>query len=633
MIFKRPLKSIRLKMLLVLGAVSLLALVVSGTAMMFNDWRSHREVLVGQLNTLADVVSRASAPALSFDDQKAANENLALMAAAPAIKAAALYSAKGVLFAKYIRTGGGAAALPKLPESDGLRAAGDSLVLFKRVIDNNEILGTLYVETINDQKDRMLASLEILLAVLGASMLLAFLVSTQLQKAVTGPILAVADVARQVVDNRDFTLRAKTVSQDETAVLVKAFNAMLDELERRAADLETANRQMAQEVVDRGLAQEALQVSERRYRVLVTTIAAVTWVADTQGAWNEDVSEWTAYTGQRKEEYAGLKWWQAFHADDRATVAQIWERNIAEPLEIVVRLWHQPSGEYRFVSVRAVPNIEGDGTVAEWIGSVSDIHDKRMIEEEVRTLNAELEQRVTVRTAQLEEANHELESFSYSVSHDLRAPVRAVSGFSRILAHDHGHQLGDEGNRLLNIIQGESVRMGALIDDLLTFSRLGRKAIQPSLLNMQDIASSVLHGLTVQYEGTQPTFVKGTLPSAYGDRALITQVWTNLLSNALKFSAKRDQPVIEVGAISEENEYVYFVRDNGAGFDPRYKAKLFGVFQRLHDATEFSGTGVGLALVQRIVTRHGGRVWADSVIDEGATFCFTLPKEVADGRN
>lgn len=173
--------------------------------------------------------------------------------------------------------------------------------------------------------------------------------------------------------------------------------------------------------------------------------------------------------------------------------------------------------------------------------------------------------------------------------------------------------------------------MGQLIDDLLAFSRLGRRALDPTDLNMVEMAKSVYERLNHADPGKPVAFQLGPMPQAKGDRGLFEQVWVNLLSNALKFSSKKDAPVIQVGGISEEHEHVFFVRDNGAGFDPRYQSKLFGVFQRLHRDDEFTGTGVGLALVHRIVTRHGGRVWADGTPGEGATFYFTLPKEPLNG--
>jgi len=249
----------------------------------------------------------------------------------------------------------------------------------------------------------------------------------------------------------------------------------------------------------------------------------------------------------------------------------------------------------------------------------------------LRALNTELEERVTARTAQLEAANKDLESFSYSVSHDLRAPIRAIRGFSSLLIEDHGAALDAEARRKIGVVSAEATRMGSLIDDLLAFSRLGRRAIEPSELDMQQLAQTTYERLC-QADNTRVDFRLGSLPRATGDRGLFEQVWVNLLSNAIKFSSKKESPVIEVGGISQEHEHVYFVRDNGAGFDAKYRDRLFGVFQRLHSDSDFSGTGVGLALVHRIVTRHGGRVWADGELGRGATFHFTVPKESPDGR-
>jgi len=246
---------------------------------------------------------------------------------------------------------------------------------------------------------------------------------------------------------------------------------------------------------------------------------------------------------------------------------------------------------------------------------------------EVDRLNAGLERRVAERTVELETSVRELEGFSYSVSHDLRAPLRAILGFAKLLLEDHAEQLDGEARRKLGVIQGEAARMGQLIDELLAFSRLGRKAMTMSELDMTELARGAYSVLNRESGGMRADFHLGALPRAKGDRVLVGQVWANLLSNAIKFSSKRETPRIEVSAISDEREYVYFVRDNGAGFDPRYRSKLFGVFQRLHSSSEFPGTGVGLALVERIVVRHGGRVWADSKPNEGATFYFTLPKE------
>jgi signal transduction histidine kinase len=237
---------------------------------------------------------------------------------------------------------------------------------------------------------------------------------------------------------------------------------------------------------------------------------------------------------------------------------------------------------------------------------------------------SELERRVRERTAQLEQVNKELESFSYSVSHDLRAPVRAISTFCGLMREDHESALDAEARRKLGIIESETARMGTLIEGLLDLSRFGRSALTLTHLDMADMAYAVFARLTAAH-ANRAELKLGSLPAALGDRTLLEQVWTNLLANALKFSAKKDRPVIEVSGSREGAECTYVVRDNGAGFDPRYAANLFGVFQRLHHDKDFPGTGIGLALVQRIVARHGGKISADGVPGAGATFRFTLP--------
>jgi light-regulated signal transduction histidine kinase (bacteriophytochrome) len=217
------------------------------------------------------------------------------------------------------------------------------------------------------------------------------------------------------------------------------------------------------------------------------------------------------------------------------------------------------------------------------------------------------------------------------VSHDLRAPVRAIAGFSKLLAEGHAAQLDAEGVRKLGIVRSEAARMAALIDDLLAFSRLGRQSIQMRPVDMLELVRLNFDALKAQQQGAEPELHLGLLPVANGDRSLLAQVWVNLISNAIKFSSKKEKPIIEVSAVSDAAEHTYFVRDNGAGFDPRFSAKLFGVFQRLHDSADFPGTGVGLALVHRIISRHGGRVWAEGEPGVGATVYFTLPRSSNDG--
>jgi PAS domain S-box-containing protein len=251
--------------------------------------------------------------------------------------------------------------------------------------------------------------------------------------------------------------------------------------------------------------------------------------------------------------------------------------------------------------------------------------ERRTAEEKVHQLNTELEQRVTERTSQLEAANKELEAFSYSVSHDLRAPLRGMDGYVRMLKEDFAERLDAEGNRLLDVVSSEAKRMGQLIDDLLTFSRLGREQMDSTTIDMTALAGAVFENLTGATSGPAPRFDLKSLPAAQGDLSMLRQVFVNLIGNAGKFTRHQSTPVIEVGGASADGEMTYYVKDNGVGFDEKYGHKLFGVFQRLHSEAEFEGTGVGLALVQRVIHRHGGKVWAEGKPTEGATFYFTLP--------
>ena len=274
--------------------------------------------------------------------------------------------------------------------------------------------------------------------------------------------------------------------------------------------------------------------------------------------------------------------------------------------------------------VRVVPEFDADGKVVSALTIWSDISERKQAEEEIKKLNSDLEQRVVTRTADLEASNKELEAFAYSVSHDLRTPLRAIDGFSGMLLEDYAGKLDDEGKRLLNVVRGNTIRMGQLIDDILKFSRTGRLEMSVSKIDMEKLARDVFTELQPSAGSALQVEIE-SIPPATGDSSMMRQVFVNLLTNAIKFSRTRETPRIKLGGFIEGKEAIYFVRDNGVGFDMQYAEKLFGVFQRLHGVTEFEGTGIGLAIVKRIVTRHGGRVWAEGKLNEGATICFSIP--------
>jgi PAS domain S-box-containing protein len=279
-----------------------------------------------------------------------------------------------------------------------------------------------------------------------------------------------------------------------------------------------------------------------------------------------------------------------------------------------------------------MPIFDDSGAAQYLLGISEDVTERKLAEKAIQELNSALE----AKARQLEISNKELESFSYSISHDLRAPLRAIDGFALMIEEDYREKLDTEGRRYVAVIRENSKRMGALIDDLLEFSRLGRLPVVSHDINVEQLVHEVVQEVLHEHGrhaagGAAPHVEIGQLPPARGDRGLLRQVWTNLIANAIKYSSKKTHPRIEVSGGQTAAETHYSVRDNGVGFDMDYAGKLFGVFQRLHRADEFSGTGVGLAIVHRVVSRHGGRVWAEGKLGDGAVFSFALPRGGTDG--
>ena len=301
-------------------------------------------------------------------------------------------------------------------------------------------------------------------------------------------------------------------------------------------------------------------------------------------------------------------------------------REQGKPLPFIEQRMVQLGGTSVDVEIAAAPLVFAGKAAAQVIAH--DIRERKRAEEEIRSLNTDLEQRVKERTVELEAANKELEAFSYSVSHDLRAPLRHIEGFVEILTAGSAECLDEEARRHLDTIAGSAKQMGRLIDDLLAFSRTARAELTKGPADLGTLVQAVIRDLGQESRNREVEWVIGDLPEVEADTALLRQVLLNLLGNALKYTRTRKLARIEVGAKSNQIEQVIFVRDNGVGFDMRYAHKLFGVFQRLHRASDFEGTGVGLANVRRIIYRHGGRTWAEAELNKGATFYFSLPRSV-----
>jgi PAS domain S-box-containing protein len=376
---------------------------------------------------------------------------------------------------------------------------------------------------------------------------------------------------------------------------------------------------------ERKRAEEALLSSEERYRALVELSPDALFVQVGEKIVFINSAGVRLFGARQPEQLIGHLVRELVHPDYWKVVQQRQRQMLVEgkPLPFLEQTWVRLDGSPVDVEVAAAPLVFAGKSAAQVIAH--DITERKRTEQEIRRLNVDLERRVAERTAELEEANKELEAFSYSVSHDLRAPLRHIEGFVEILRGSPTAVLDEESRRHLQTIAGSARQMSRLIDDLLAFSRTARAELKKTKIRLGDLTESVIRDLQQETEERDIEWVHSDLPDVEADPALLRQVLANLISNALKYTRTRKSARIEIGSKPGDHERIIFVRDNGVGFDMRYAHKLFGVFQRLHRAADFEGTGIGLANVRRIVHRHGGRTWAEGEANKGATFYFSLP--------
>lgn len=599
---------IRTKLTLMNMLVSGAALLLACVSFVAYDQITVRQTLVRSLSIQAQIVGSNSVSAIAFDDAAAAEVNLAGLRAKSSIVAAGIYSANGRPLAVYRRNSGKQALpLPPIPaaESEAHWFEEREVALVHTIEFQGKTTGVVYIRSdLREIDTRLKRYAAVVGVVLLTSLFAAFVLSSIVRRAVAQPIDHLADVARIVSRDKNYSVRAAASgNHDEMAVLIGAFNEMLAQIQERDGALQEA--------------QERLSLALRSSGV---------------GTWNLGLMDHCMTMDEYLAPLLGLQPgsfsgdYHAFlgliHQQDRQRVAREIEGAkgdvpYAAQFQVV---W--PDGSGHDLNMRGKVYRDQSETAVRMTGVCWDITDLRRAENEVKRLNEGLERRVAERTLELEAANKELEAFTYSVAHDLRAPLRHVHGFSKILAEEYKPQLDAAALEYLDGIMEDTENMGRLIDDLLNLGRLGRQELKLELTGLNSLVDEVLRDLKSEMKGRDIEWRIGDLPFVECDPGLMKQVFSNLIANAIKYTRPRKRAVIEVDQITTGEQATVFVRDNGVGFNMKYADKLFGVFQRLHRKEDFEGTGVGLATVQRILHKHGGRIWAEAALDKGAAFYF-----------
>jgi PAS domain S-box-containing protein len=592
----RPIKQ---KLAIIITVTTTAALLMAGLGIVLADSLLFRGYLRRDLTALARIIADNSTAALAFNDPKSAAETLAALRARPHVVGACIYRADASILARYSRKD--SFECPGVQEQK-IQFTRDSLTVAQTVLLSGRRIGDLVlVYDLGELYDRILLYGSTVLGVLLASSALALVLSSRLRAVIATPISQLAQATTSVSETGDYSVRAERISDDELGVLVDRFNGMLEGIQSRDNDLKKA-------LLDREAALRDVERERERFHFMAESMPQKIFTAKPNGDIDYFNRQWTLFTGLTFEQIKNWGWTQFIHPDDLEENLRAWRDSIAsgEPF-ILEHRFRRADGAYRWHLSRAQAMRDANGNISMWIGSNTDIHEQKEKEEE------------------LQRANDDLQQFAYSASHDLQEPIRNVAVYSELVAKRYHSVLDADGQQFLGFLQEGGRRLATLINDLLTYTRAGMAQVNEAPVAASQVLQHALSSLAEAIREGDARVTWDELPEVYMAESHLQQVFQNLIANALKYRSEA-APQIHVSADVQGTGWRFSVRDNGIGIDPKYKEKIFGVFKRLHQDQKYTGTGIGLAICQRVVERYGGRIWVESEPGEGATFFFTIPR-------
>jgi PAS domain S-box-containing protein len=590
---------IRQKLMVTTMATTTAALLLAAIGIVTFDAALFRRSLIFDLSALSTIIADNSTAAIVFDDPRAAAETLGALRARPHMVTACIYRSDGSILANYGRQATNSVC-PAASAQDGVQFSMGSLSLSHAILLRGRRVGTLVMRyELDELTGRVKIYGATVLGVLMVSSLVAFLLTSRLRAVIETPISQLVRATTSVSETNDYRVRAQKLSGDELGVLVDRFNEMLGGIQSRDNELMKALREREEAWRDAEKARE-------RFRFMAESMPQKIFTATPAGEVDYYNRQWMEFTGLPFERIKDSGWTQFIHPDDVEDNVRAWRHSVesGEPFHFQHRV-RRADGAYRWHLSRAQAMRDAVGNISMWIASNTDIHEQKETEDELRR------------------ANDDLQQFAYSASHDLQEPIRNVAVYSEIVAKRYDSVLDPDGRQFLEFLTEGGRRLATLIDDLLAYTKAGLIENSSTRVDASATLSLVLSSLAETIRQCNARVTCGALPEVAMSQTHLQQVLQNLITNALKYRTE-EPPEIHISAARHGTAWRFAVRDNGIGIDPEYKEKIFGVFKRLH--RNYSGTGIGLAICQRVVERYGGRIWVESATGRGSTFFFTVPE-------